>query len=71
MLLVVGANGQLGTELQAQLGNRAEYVDVAEIDISCEDAVRPSPTASTMPSSTARPTRRWTRLRMSPRAPTQ
>ncbi|MGI5922332.1 MAG: dTDP-4-dehydrorhamnose reductase [Lentisphaeria bacterium] len=40
MLLVVGANGQLGTELQAQLGNRAEYVDVAEIDISCEDAVR-------------------------------
>lgn len=39
MLLVVGANGQLGTELRTQLQDRAEYVDVDDVDISCEDAV--------------------------------
>jgi len=39
MLLVVGANGQLGTELRTKLQDRAEYVDMDDVDISCEAAV--------------------------------
>ena len=34
MFLVIGANGQLGSELHNILGDKATYVDVAELDIT-------------------------------------
>ena len=40
MLLVTGANGQLGNELRLLLGDSAVYVDRDELDITDEDAVR-------------------------------
>ena len=40
MLLVTGANGQLGKELRELLGDRAAYVGRAELDITDESAVR-------------------------------
>lgn len=40
MYLVTGANGQLGTELSALLGDAAVYVDRDELDISSERAVK-------------------------------
>ena len=40
MLLVTGANGQLGQELRLLLGDRALYVGHAELDITDEKAVR-------------------------------
>ena len=40
MLLVTGANGQLGNELRLLLGNSAVYVDRDELDITDEAAVR-------------------------------
>jgi len=39
MFLVVGANGQLGTELKNILGKRATYVDKDELDITDKNAV--------------------------------
>lgn len=39
MFLVVGANGQLGNELRLLLGERAEYVDRNELDITDKQAV--------------------------------
>ena len=39
MLLVTGANGQLGQELRLLLGDRAEYAERAELDITDEAAV--------------------------------
>ena len=39
MLLVTGANGQLGQELRLLLGDRAEYAGRAELDITDEAAV--------------------------------
>ena len=40
MLLVTGANGQLGQELRLLLGNRAVYVGHDELDIADEAAVK-------------------------------
>ncbi|WP_446425068.1 dTDP-4-dehydrorhamnose reductase [Mailhella sp.] len=40
MLLVTGANGQLGSELRLLLGDSAVYVDRDELDITDEIAVR-------------------------------
>ena len=40
MLLVTGANGQLGNELRLLLGERAVYVDRSELDITSEEAVK-------------------------------
>jgi dTDP-4-dehydrorhamnose reductase len=40
MFLVVGAAGQLGTELKNILGSKAEYVDRNELDITNADAVK-------------------------------
>lgn len=40
MLLVTGANGQLGNELRLLLGEGAVYVDRAELDITDEEAVK-------------------------------
>lgn len=40
MFLVVGCNGQLGTELKALLGAQAEYVDREDLDITDEAAVK-------------------------------
>ena len=40
MLLVTGANGQLGNELRLLLGDTAVYVDRDELDITDEAAVR-------------------------------
>lgn len=40
MYLVVGALGQLGNELKLILGNKAEYVDREELDITDEKAVK-------------------------------
>jgi len=40
MLLVTGANGQLGNELRLLLGDSAVYVDREELDITDEVAVR-------------------------------
>lgn len=40
MLLVTGANGQLGRELRLLLGNSAVYVGHSELDITDEAAVR-------------------------------
>lgn len=40
MLLVTGANGQLGNELRLLLGDSAVYVDRDELDITDEAAVR-------------------------------
>ena len=40
MLLVTGANGQLGQELRLLLGNRAVYAGHAELDIADEAAVK-------------------------------
>lgn len=40
MLLVTGANGQLGQELRLLLGNRAVYAGRAELDIADEAAVK-------------------------------
>ena len=40
MLLVTGANGQLGNELRLLLGDRAVYVGREELDITDEAAVR-------------------------------
>lgn len=40
MLLITGANGQLGTELRRILGSRAEYLDREHLDISDEQAVK-------------------------------
>ena len=40
MLLVTGANGQLGQELRLLLGNRAVYAGRAELDIADESAVK-------------------------------
>lgn len=39
MFLVVGANGQLGSELRLLLGDKAEYVDRNELDITDKQAV--------------------------------
>lgn len=39
MFLVVGANGQLGNELRLLLGDKAEYVDRNELDITDKQAV--------------------------------
>lgn len=39
MFLVVGANGQLGNELRLLLGDKAEYVDKDELDITDKQAV--------------------------------
>jgi dTDP-4-dehydrorhamnose reductase len=39
MILVVGANGMLGQDLMALLGDRAEGVDIAEIDITSPESV--------------------------------
>lgn len=39
MFLVVGSNGQLGSELQKILGAKAEYVDRQELDITDQSAV--------------------------------
>ncbi|MDD6088836.1 MAG: dTDP-4-dehydrorhamnose reductase [Desulfovibrionaceae bacterium] len=40
MLLVTGCRGQLGTELQTLLGDRAEYADQDKLDIADEQAVK-------------------------------
>ena len=40
MLLVTGANGQLGQELRLILGDKAEYVDYADLDITDAAAVK-------------------------------
>lgn len=40
MFLVVGCNGQLGTELKTLLGEQAEYVDREDLDITDEAAVK-------------------------------
>ena len=40
MLLVTGANGQLGNELRLLLGDSAVYVDRDELDITDESAVK-------------------------------
>lgn len=40
MYLVIGALGQLGSELRLVLGDKAEYVDREELDITIEAAVR-------------------------------
>ncbi len=40
MFLVVGCNGQLGTELKTLLGGQAEYVDREDLDITDEAAVK-------------------------------
>lgn len=40
MLLVTGANGQLGQELRLLLGDRAVYAGRAELDIADEEAVK-------------------------------
>ena len=40
MLLVTGANGQLGQELRLLLGNRAVYAGRTELDIADESAVK-------------------------------
>lgn len=40
MFLVIGANGQLGSELKLILGEKAEYVDREQLDITNEAAVR-------------------------------
>ena len=39
MILVVGANGMLGHDLMALLGDRAQGVDIADIDITSPEAV--------------------------------
>ena len=39
MILVVGANGMLGRDLMAQLGNRGQGVDIADIDITSPESV--------------------------------
>ena len=39
MFLVVGANGQLDNELRLLLGNKAQYVDKDELDITDKQAV--------------------------------
>ena len=39
MYLVTGANGQLGSELKQILGDKAQYADVADLDITNTDAV--------------------------------
>ena len=39
MILVVGANGMLGRDLLALLGERGQGVDVDEIDITSPDSV--------------------------------
>ena len=39
MILVVGANGMLGRDLMALLGDRAEGVDIGEIDITSLESV--------------------------------
>lgn len=38
--LVVGSNGQLGSELHVCLGNQADYVDINQLDITDETAVK-------------------------------
>ncbi len=38
--LVVGCNGQLGSEFRVQLGDNADYVDIDQLDITNEDAVQ-------------------------------
>lgn len=38
--LVVGSNGQLGSELRVCLGNQADYVDIEQLDIIRENDVR-------------------------------
>ena len=40
MFLVTGCNGQLGTALQSLLGNNAEYIDVQDLDLTNESAVK-------------------------------
>lgn len=40
MLLVTGANGQLGNELKIVLGEKAVYIDIDELDITDEVAVK-------------------------------
>lgn len=40
MILVTGANGQLGNELREILGDKAEYVDVGELDITKSEDVK-------------------------------
>lgn len=40
MFLIVGANGQLGSELRESLGGNAEYLDRAGLDITDASAVR-------------------------------
>jgi dTDP-4-dehydrorhamnose reductase len=40
MFLVVGSAGQLGNELRLRLGDQAEYVDVNELNITDEKAVK-------------------------------
>lgn len=40
MFLVTGANGQLGQELRLILGDKAEYVDYADLDITDAAAVK-------------------------------
>lgn len=40
MYLVVGALGQLGSELRLILGNNAEYIDREDLDITDEEAVK-------------------------------
>lgn len=40
MLLITGANGQLGNELRLLLGDNALYTDYAELDITDAEAVR-------------------------------
>ncbi|MFV0627271.1 MAG: dTDP-4-dehydrorhamnose reductase [Alphaproteobacteria bacterium] len=39
MILVTGANGQLGNEFRRILGDQAQYVDVAELDITNKEVV--------------------------------
>jgi len=39
VILVVGANGMLGRDLMAQLGNRGQGVDIADIDITSPESV--------------------------------
>ncbi|MDD4557226.1 MAG: dTDP-4-dehydrorhamnose reductase [Alphaproteobacteria bacterium] len=39
MILVTGANGQLGSELRQILGDKAQYADVSDLDITDKKAV--------------------------------
>lgn len=38
--LVVGSNGQLGSEFHVCLGNQADYIDIDQLDITDETAVK-------------------------------